>query len=329
MRRRAFSGLSASRWRASLAWRSLQRAIGQPLEEALRHFTAIANGDLTTRVEIHSQDEMGQLMSGLQSMQSKLIETISVVRENAGNINTAAQEIAAGNTDLSQRTEEQAASLEETASSMEQLTATVRQNADNAKQATLLAGTASDTAQRGGEVVGRVVGTMNEISESSSNMAEIISVIEGIAFQTNILALNAAVEAARAGEQGRGFAVVASEVRVLAQRVATAAGEIRGLIGEAVSRVGTGSKLVQEAGGTIAEIVGAVKRVNDILQEIASASEEQSTGIGQVNTAVNQMDQVTQQNAALVEEASAAAHSMATQAQGLRDAVSVFKVGSR
>jgi methyl-accepting chemotaxis protein-1 (serine sensor receptor) len=325
----ALAGIAFALAAAVLAWRSLQRAIGQPLEEALRHFTAIANGDLTTRVEIHSQDEMGQLMSGLQSMQSKLIETISVVRENAGNINTAAQEIAAGNTDLSQRTEEQAASLEETASSMEQLTATVRQNADNAKQATLLAGTASDTAQRGGEVVGRVVGTMNEISESSSNMAEIISVIEGIAFQTNILALNAAVEAARAGEQGRGFAVVASEVRVLAQRVATAAGEIRGLIGEAVSRVGTGSKLVQEAGGTIAEIVGAVKRVNDILQEIASASEEQSTGIGQVNTAVNQMDQVTQQNAALVEEASAAAHSMATQAQGLRDAVSVFKVGSR
>ncbi|CAG9259142.1 methyl-accepting chemotaxis protein [Paraburkholderia caribensis] len=324
----AVAGVAFALIAAALAWRSLQRAIGGPLQEALAHFKAIASGDLTARVEVRSHDEMGQLMSGLQAMQDKLVEMIGTVRESASAIDTAAQEIAAGNTDLSQRTEEQAASLEETASSMEQLTATVRQNADNAKRATQLAGTASDTAQRGGEVVGRVVETMQGISSSSSRMNEIIGTIESIAFQTNILALNAAVEAARAGDQGRGFAVVASEVRTLAQRVATAAGEIRGLIGEATSRVDTGATLVRDAGGTIDAIIRDVARVNDILQEISSASEEQSTGIGQVNTAVNQMDQVTQQNAALVEQASAAAQSMAHQARGLSDAVSIFRVGA-
>ena len=322
----AVAGVGFALVAAALAWRSLQRAIGGPLQEALTHFRAIANGDLTARVEVRSHDEMGQLMNGLQSMQLKLVDMIGTVRESASAIDTAAQEIAAGDTDLSQRTEEQAASLEETASSMEQLTATVRQNADNAKRATQLAGTASDTAQRGGEVVGRVVETMQEISTSSSRMNEIIGTIESIAFQTNILALNAAVEAARAGDQGRGFAVVASEVRTLAQRVATAAGEIRGLIGEATSRIDTGATLVRDAGGTIDTIIRDVARVNDILQEISSASDEQSTGIGQVNTAVNQMDQVTQQNAALVEQASAAAQSMAHQARGLSDAVSIFRV---
>ncbi|QGZ64914.1 HAMP domain-containing protein [Paraburkholderia acidisoli] len=311
---------------AGFAWISLQRAIGRPLAQALDHFKAISNGDLTARIEVRSFDEMGQLLEGVKSMQAKLIDMIGSVREGASAINTAAHEIAAGNTDLSQRTEEQAASLEETASSMEELTATVRRNADNARQATSLAGAASDTAQRGGAVVGHVVDTMREIADSSSRMNEIISVIESIAFQTNILALNAAVEAARAGDQGRGFAVVASEVRTLAQRVATAAGEIRGLIGESSTRVDAGSKLVHDAGSTIADIIRDVSRVNDILQEIASASEEQSTGIGQVNVAVSQMDHVTQQNAALVEQASAAAQSMAHQASGLSEAVSIFKV---
>jgi methyl-accepting chemotaxis protein len=311
---------------AALAWRSLQRAIGGPLQDALAHFKAISSGDLSMRVEVRTQDEMGQLMSGLQTMQHKLVEMIGTVGRSASAIDTAAQEIAAGNTDLSQRTEEQAASLEETASSMEQLTATVRNNADNARRATQLAGTASDTAHRGGEVVGRVVETMQDISSSSSRMNEIIGTIESIAFQTNILALNAAVEAARAGDQGRGFAVVASEVRTLAQRVATAAGEIRVLIGEATSRVDTGAKLVRDAGDTIDAIIRDVTRVNDILQEISHASDEQSTGIGQVNTAVTQMDQVTQQNAALVEEASAAAQSMAHQARELNQTVAVFRV---
>ncbi|MBC8741386.1 HAMP domain-containing protein [Paraburkholderia sp. UCT31] len=325
----ALAGMLMALGAAALAWRSLQRAIGTPLAQALGHFRAIADGDLTTQVEVRTRDEMGQLMSGLQAMQGKLVQTISVVRDGSRSIDTAAQEISAGNLDLSQRTEEQAASLEETASSMEELTSTVRQNADNARQATTLASTASGVAQRGGEVIGRVVETMHGISDSSARVAEIISVIEGIAFQTNILALNAAVEAARAGEQGRGFAVVAGEVRTLAQRSATAAKEIKDLIGESVTRVDAGSKLVEEAGSTISEIVQSVKRVTDIMSEIAAASQEQSIGIGQVNTAVTQMDEVTQQNAALVEQASAAAQSLAQQAQGLRDAVAVFKVDNR
>jgi len=282
--------------------------------------------DLTHMAKVERMDEIGHIATAFNALLARVAEVVSEVRRSAGSVSVASAQIATGNTDLSQRTEEQAASLEETASSMEELTSTVRQNADNARQAATLAGTASDIAQRGGEVVGRVVETMREIASSSAKMSEIITVIEGIAFQTNILALNAAVEAARAGEQGRGFAVVAGEVRTLAQRSATAAREIKDLIGNSLNRVDAGSKLVDEAGSTINGIVEAVKRVTDIVGEISSASEEQSTGIEQVNQAVSQMDQVTQQNAALVEEASAAAQSMAEQAQGLRETVASFKV---
>ncbi|WP_144140773.1 methyl-accepting chemotaxis protein [Paraburkholderia sp. BCC1884] len=282
--------------------------------------------DLTRLAKVDRMDEIGETAAAFNALLVRIAEVVIEVRQSANSVGVASQEIAAGNTDLSQRTEEQAASLEETASSMVELTATVRQNADNARQATHLANTASEVAKRGGGVVGRVVETMRGISESSSKMAEIITVIEGIAFQTNILALNAAVEAARAGEQGRGFAVVAGEVRTLAQRSATAAREIKHLIGESVGRVDTGSKLVEEAGGTISEIIRSVNHVTGIVGEISAASEEQRTGIEQVNQAVAQMDQVTQQNAALVEESSAAAHSMAQQAQALRDAVAVFQI---
>ncbi|CAB3805853.1 methyl-accepting chemotaxis protein [Pararobbsia alpina] len=282
--------------------------------------------DLTRTAKVERMDEIGHTAAAFNALLARVAEVIGQVRHSVGSVSVASRQIATGNTDLSQRTEEQAASLEETASSMEELTATVRQNADNARQATTLANTASEVAQRGGEVVGRVVETMHGISDSSTRVGEIITVIEGIAFQTNILALNAAVEAARAGEQGRGFAVVAGEVRTLAQRSATAAKEIKDLIGESVNRVDAGSKLVAEAGSTIDEVVQSVRRVAEIVGEISSASEEQRTGIEQVNQAVVQMDQVTQQNAALVEEASAAAQSMADQAQVLREAVAVFKV---
>ncbi|MEA3118631.1 MAG: hypothetical protein QOI13_1901 [Paraburkholderia sp.] len=302
------------------------RSIVRPLQRVVDGARAMAQGDLSVSVDVARRDEVGALADSVNEAIGQLATIVSGVKQASQTISTATQQLAAGNTDLSQRTEEQAASLEETASSMEELTATVRQNADSAQQASTLAENASAIAQRGGEVVGRVVETMNGISASSTKMSEIIGVIEGIAFQTNILALNAAVEAARAGEQGRGFAVVAGEVRTLAQRSATAAKEIKDLIGESVSRVDAGSKLVEEAGSTIDEIVQSVKRVTDIVSEISSASQEQSTGIEQVNTAVSQMDQVTQQNAALVEEASAAAQSMAQQAQALRDAVAVFKV---
>jgi methyl-accepting chemotaxis protein len=302
------------------------RSIVRPLQRVVDGARAMAQGDLSVSVDVARRDEVGALADSVNEAIGQLATIVSGVKQASQSISTATQQLAAGNTDLSQRTEEQAASLEETASSMEELTATVRQNADSAQQASTLAETASAIAQRGGEVVGRVVETMNGISTSSTKMSEIISVIEGIAFQTNILALNAAVEAARAGEQGRGFAVVAGEVRTLAQRSATAAKEIKDLIGESVTRVDAGSKLVAEAGSTIDEIVQSVKRVTDIVSEISSASQEQSTGIEQVNTAVSQMDQVTQQNAALVEEASAAAQSMAQQAKALRDAVAVFKV---
>jgi methyl-accepting chemotaxis protein len=259
-------------------------------------------------------------------MRRQLSGVVARIKTSAESISVAAGEIAQGNVDLSQRTEEQAASLEETAASMEELTSTVRLNTENALQASSLAASASDTAAEGGEVVDRVVSTMRDISDSSSKVAEIISVIEGIAFQTNILALNAAVEAARAGEQGRGFAVVAGEVRTLAQRSATAAREIKELIGSSVEHVNAGSSLVLDAGKTMDELVRSVKRVTDIMGEIASASNEQSTGIEQVNVAVGQMDEVTQQNAALVEQASAAAQAMAEQANSLRRAVAVFKV---
>ncbi|MGF7000518.1 methyl-accepting chemotaxis protein [Paraburkholderia sp. GAS32] len=282
--------------------------------------------DLTHTVKVERMDEIGHTATAFNALLARVAEVVGEVRRSASSVSVASRQIATGNADLSQRTEEQATSLEETASSMEELTATVRQNADNARQATTLANTASEVAQRGGEVVGRVVETMHGISGSSTKIAEIISVIEGIAFQTNILALNAAVEAARAGEQGRGFAVVAGEVRTLAQRSATAAKEIKDLISDSVNRVDTGSKLVDEAGSTISEIVQSVKRVTDIVGEISSASEEQRTGIEQVNQAVIQMDQVTQQNAALVEEASAAAQSMADQAATLQEAVAVFRI---
>jgi len=305
--------------------RSIQQALGGEPDYAADLCKQIAHGDLTIAVDSQTGNQEN-LLSAMRDMKQHLTTIVQGIKHSAESIATGAREIAAGNNDLSQRTEEQAASLEETASSMKQLAGTVRHNAENARQAASLAESASGVAQRGGAVVSRVTETMQGISDSSSKVAEIISVIEGIAFQTNILALNAAVEAARAGEQGRGFAVVASEVRSLAQRSGSAAKEIKALIDESVSRVDAGSQLVAEAGSTIGEIVNAVTRVTGIVQEIAAASEEQSTGIEQVNRAVGQMDEVTQQNAALVEQASAAAQSMNQQAQSLREAVSVFRV---
>jgi len=308
-----------------IAW-FIARSIIRPLHRAVEVASAVAQGDLTQRIEVKSRDETGQLLQALKDMNENLVGIVSGVRSSTDAITTAAQQVAAGNSDLSQRTEEQASSLEETASSMEQLTSTVRQNAENAKQANQLASSASDIAVKGGLVVNEVVQTMASISTSSKKIVDIISVIEGIAFQTNILALNAAVEAARAGEQGRGFAVVATEVRNLAQRSAAAAKEIKTLIGDSVDKVDAGSRQVDQAGATMNEIVQAVKRVTDIMAEIAAASSEQSAGIEQVNQAITQMDEVTQQNAALVEEAAAAAESMQEQANGLYVAVSVFKL---
>ncbi len=302
------------------------RSITRPLQEAVEVAGAVAKGDLTQRIEVKSTDETGQLLQALKDMNDSLVGIVGDVRGTTESITTASQEIAQGNADLSQRTEEQASSLEETASSMEELTSTVRQNTENARQANQLANNASDIAVKGGKVVGDVVLTMASISTSSKKIVDIISVIEGIAFQTNILALNAAVEAARAGEQGRGFAVVAGEVRNLAQRSADAAKEIKTLIGDSVDKVDAGSKQVDQAGATMAEIVQAVKRVTDIMAEIAAASNEQSAGIEQVNQAIIQMDEVTQQNAALVEEAAAAAESLQEQSEVLMEAVSIFKL---
>ena len=304
----------------------LIRAITGPLQEMLQHFDAIASGDLTSNIEIKSKNEMGTLMLGLQKMQQRLTDTVSKVREGSTAIGSATTEIAAGNLDLSSRTEQQAASLEETASSMEELTSTVKQNADNARQANQLAVSASTVAVKGGAVVSDVVDTMDAINTSAKKIVDIIGVIDGIAFQTNILALNAAVEAARAGEQGRGFAVVASEVRSLAQRSAAAAKEIKTLIDDSVDKVDAGSKLVAQAGTTMTEVVDSVKHVTDIMGEILAASQEQSSGIEQVNRAISQMDEVTQQNAALVEEAAAAAASLRDQASNLSAVVSVFKL---
>jgi methyl-accepting chemotaxis protein len=302
------------------------RSIARPLREAVDVANAVAAGDLTSRIEVTSQDEIGQLLQALKTMNENLVNLIGDVRSNADTIAAASQQIAAGNTDLSRRTEKQASSLEETAGSMEELTSTVKQNAKNAKHANQLAVGASEVAVKGGTVVGQVVGTMASINDSSKKIADIISVIDAIAFQTRILALNAAVEAARAGEQGRGFAVVAAEVRNLAQRSAAAAKEIKELISDSVEKVGHGTKLVDEAGRTMEEIVSSVKRVTDIMSEITAASQEQSTEIEQVNQAITQMDQATQQNAALVEEAAAAAESMQKQAQSLAQAVTVFKL---
>ena len=307
------------------AWR-MTVSITRPLQAAVEATERVAKGDLVADIEVKGHDEASRLLLALHDMRHSLSHLVGQVRQSTDNIATASGEIAAGNQDLSSRTEDQACSLEETAASMEQLTSTVKQNADNARQANQYAVLASSVAVKGGQVVSQVVTSMGEINNSSRRIIEIVSVIDGIAFQTNILALNAAVEAARAGEQGRGFAVVASEVRNLAQRSAAAAKEIKTLIGDSVARVEAGSRQVTEAGRTMDEIVDSVKRVTDIMAEITVASQEQASGIEMINQAVTQMDQVTQQNAALVEEAAAAAASLREQAGGLSQLVSVFKL---
>ena len=304
----------------------ISRSITAPLQSAIQVAATVANGDLRTIFTATSRDEIGDLMRALKGMNDALRKVVSEVQVGTHAIATASSEIAAGNLDLSSRTEQQASSLEETASSMEELTSTVRQNADNARQANTLAEAASDVAAKGGDIVGQVVDTMGSIDASAKKIVDIIGVIDGIAFQTNILALNAAVEAARAGEQGRGFAVVASEVRNLAQRSAGAAKEIKELIGHSVEQVNNGTRLVRQAGTTMDDVVASVRRVTDIMGEITSASQEQSIGIDQVNQAITQMDQVTQQNAALVEQAAAAAESMQDQAANLAAVAAGFKL---
>jgi len=307
-------------------WLGVRKTLISPLNRLIDSIRHIAGGDLVKRIDVESHNEMGELAHSLRHMQGELARTVGEVRQGADAIYSGASEIAMGNNDLSSRTEQQAASLEETAASMEELTATVKQNAENARQASHLALSASETAQKGGKVVDNVVQTMRDITASSQKIADIISVIDGIAFQTNILALNAAVEAARAGEQGRGFAVVAGEVRNLAQRSAQAAREIKSLIEDSVNRVDLGSTLVESAGETMDEIVNAVTRVTDIMGEIASASDEQSRGIDQVGLAVAEMDRVTQQNASLVEESAAAAAALEEQASRLTQSVAVFRI---
>jgi methyl-accepting chemotaxis protein len=319
-------GIAALAIGAACGW-LLTRSITRPLAHAVGLARQVASGDLTADIRAESRDEVGDLVLALKTMNDNLLKTVTEVRAGTETIVTASQQIASGNLDLSSRTEQQASSLEETASSMEELTSTVRQNADNARQANVLAKNASQIAAHGGEVVSQVVSTMASINASSKKIGDIIAVIDGIAFQTNILALNAAVEAARAGEQGRGFAVVASEVRNLAQRSAAAAKEIRGLISDSVTKVEAGGRLVDEAGVTMQEIVQGIGRVTEIMADITLASAEQSTGIEQVNEAITQMDGVTQQNAALVEEAAAAAASLQEQATTLAQLVSVFNVG--
>ena len=304
----------------------LVRAIVRPLDRAVRFAEAVSAGDLSQRIEAGSRDEMGRLMNALQGMNDGLVRIVGQVRSGAESIASASGQIAAGNLDLSSRTEEQASSLEETASSMEELTSTVKQNADNAREANGLAQSASEVALKGGAVVADVVTTMESINESARKIVDIIAVIDGIAFQTNILALNAAVEAARAGEQGRGFAVVAAEVRNLAQRSASAAREVKDLIGDSVNKVEAGSRLVDDAGATMTEIVERVRRVTDIMGEITTASHEQTLGIEQINAAIAQMEDVTQQNASLVEEAAAASQALGEQTGHLAQLVSVFKL---
>ncbi|HTK01003.1 MAG TPA: methyl-accepting chemotaxis protein [Bordetella sp.] len=304
---------------------ALRRAIVQPIASVMTSLRHIASGDLTHGVPEHAHDELGQVLGELNDMRQSLNATIGEVRASGSSIGAATREIAAGNLDLSSRTEQQAASLQETAASMEELASTVKQNAENAHQANQLAASASKVAERGGSVVSEVVGTMEQISASSKKISEIVSVIDGIAFQTNILALNAAVEAARAGEQGKGFAVVAGEVRSLAQRSAQAAKEIKLLIEDSTGKVSIGSQQVERAGATMQEIVSSVKRVTDIMAEISAASDEQSRGIDQVNVAVSQMDEMTQSNAALVEQSAAAAQSLDEQATRLSLAITAFK----
>lgn len=305
-------------------WR-FSRTVTTPISVAVGAARRITEGDLTSTIPVTGTDETGHLLQALNEMRESLRSIVGRVRTGTDIIATASSEIAAGNLDLSSRTEQQASSLEETSSSMEELTATVKENADNARQADNLAKMASEVASKGGAVVAQVVGTMTAINDSSRKIADIISVIDGIAFQTNILALNAAVEAARAGDQGRGFAVVAAEVRTLAQRSAGAAKEIKALIGDSVEKVESGAKLVDDAGMTMGEIVISIKRVTDIMGAITSASHEQTAGIVQINQAITEMDAVTQQNAALVEEAAAAAESLRDQAAALAQVVAVFK----
>jgi methyl-accepting chemotaxis protein len=312
---------------AVLAW-LLTTGITRPIRTAVEVAETVAGGDLTRRIDATGKDETGALLRALAHMNDSLVAIVSQVRGGTDTIATGSAEISAGNLDLSARTEQQASALEETAASMEELTTTVRQNADNARQANQLSIAASEVAAQGGAVVGEVITTMGSINDSAKKIVDIIGVIDGIAFQTNILALNAAVEAARAGEQGRGFAVVASEVRTLAQRSAAAAKEIKGLIGDSVDKVDAGTKLVDQAGATMQQVVESIRRVTDIMAEIAHASQEQTGGIEQVNAAIGQMDQVTQQNAALVEEAAAAASSMQDQAAKLAEVVGVFRLDS-
>ncbi len=308
-----------------LSW-IIARSITVPIQAAVEAANAVTSGDLTRSLSSKRKDELGDLLNALSKMKHFLHDSMSQLRIATESINTASNEIATGNQDLSGRTEQAASSLQQTAASMEELTSTVSQSAEAARQANQLAAGAAETAQRGGQVVSQVVSTMNEINSSSQKISDIIGVIDGIAFQTNILALNAAVEAARAGEQGRGFAVVAGEVRTLAQRSAEAAKEIKGLIGASVEKVEAGSRLVGEAGSTMGEIVSSVQRVTDIIGEITAAAGEQSDGINQVNVAVSQLDQMTQQNAALVEQSAAAAGSLRDQASRLSDVIRAFRI---
>ena len=307
----------------------ITRSITAPVSQAVEIATSVSQGNLSTSIEVHGTDETGQLLTALKNMQTELVRLVRHVRQSSNTVANASAEIAQGNQDLSARTSSQASTLEETAATMEELSSQVKNNADNARQANQMAASASSVAARGGEVVGRVVDTMKEINESSRKIADIIGVIDSIAFQTNILALNAAVEAARAGEQGRGFAVVASEVRSLAGRSAAAAKEIKTLINTSVERVEHGAALVDDAGTTMTEVVSSIRRVSDLVGEISSASDEQAAGAAQIGEAVTEMDQVTQQNAALVEEMAAAASSLKGQAHDLVEVVSVFELDAQ